>query len=58
MQFTADAVAKAKATFEDMTDEQRALLLTKVALQHPRQMNLAPLPSPPRSVGGTAGMRE
>ena len=57
-QFTADAVAKAKAAFEDMTDEERAMLLTKVALQHPRQMNLAPIASPPRSVGGTAGGRE
>jgi phage head maturation protease/phage shock protein A len=58
-QFTPDAIAKAKATFEDMTDEQRALLLTKVALQHPRHMNLAPMPSPPRSPGGgTAGLQE
>lgn len=57
-QFTSENVAKAKALFEDMTDEQRALLLTKVALSHPRQMNLAPMPSPPRSIGGTAGHQE
>jgi hypothetical protein len=57
-QITPDIIAKTKATFEDMTDEERALLLTKVALSHPRQMNLAPLPAPPRSVGGTAGGRE
>jgi hypothetical protein len=57
-QITPDIIAKTKATFEDMTEEERALLLTKVALSHPRQMNLAPLPAPPRSVGGTAGGRE
>jgi hypothetical protein len=57
-QFTADAIAKAKAAFEDMTEEQRGLLLTKVALQHPRHMNLSPRSSPPRSVGGTAGLED
>jgi hypothetical protein len=57
-QFSADAIAKAKAALEDMTDQERALLLTKVALQHPRRMNLDPVKSPPRSVGGTAGGRE
>lgn len=54
-QFSPDTIAKAKAAFEDMSEEERALLLTKVALQHPRRMNLSPIPSPPRSVGGTAG---
>ena len=57
-QFTADAIAKAKVAFEDMTEEERALLLTKVALSHPRQMNLTPQKSPPRSVGGTAGGKQ
>jgi hypothetical protein len=57
-QFSADAIAKAKAALEDMTDQERALLLTKVALQNPRRMNLDPIKSPPRSVGGTAGGRE
>jgi phage head maturation protease len=57
-QFNADTIAKAKAAFEVMSDEERAMLLTKVALQHPRRMNLAPMPSPPRSVGGTAGGKD
>jgi phage head maturation protease len=54
-QFSPDAIAKAQAAFAEMTENERVTLLTKIALQHPRQMNLSPIKSPPRSVGGTAG---
>lgn len=48
-------VRKLMESFNRMPEEERALLLTKASLRHPRHMNLDPVASPPRSMGGTAG---
>lgn len=47
--------ARARAEFAKLSEEDRALLLTKAALSRPRSLNLDPVASPPRSIGGSAG---
>jgi hypothetical protein len=55
---SSEDLAKAKDVFDAMSEEERVLLLTKMSLSHPRQMNLNPKPAPTRSIGGTAGNPE
>lgn len=46
---------RAQKLFKEMSEEDQALLLTKVALGNGRALNVAPVPNPPRSIGGAAG---
>lgn len=53
-----EELVKAQAAFEALSEEERVLLLTKVSLANPRRMNLDPVGTPMRSIGGTAGREE
>jgi phage head maturation protease len=53
-----DDMALAKVAFEGLSEDERVMLLTKVALANPRKMNLDTVSAPPRSIGGSAGGNE